>query len=78
VSDLYVCTWRDSWADHSETKLSEFADDCIVTTVGYLVRDAEDLVSLAQEILEDGSFRCVTHIWRSLILSLTCLSTEKE
>jgi hypothetical protein len=64
-------TWRDAWVDEDERQVKDFADDLIVTTVGYLVRTTEDLISVAAErLVQDGkvTYRSTTHVWRCMLL----------
>jgi hypothetical protein len=63
--------WRDAWIDEDEREAQEFPDDLIVTTIGYVVRSTEDLISVAAErLVQDGrvTYRATTHVWRSMLL----------
>jgi hypothetical protein len=65
-------TWRDAWVDEDERQVKDFADELVVTTVGYLVRITEDLISVAAErLVQDGrvTYRSTTHVWRRMLLS---------
>jgi len=69
---LVLVRWRDAWFDF-EAGSSGWPDEYIVQTVGYLVRDTEDIVSVAQEALANGDWRAVTHIPRPIIQGITFL-----
>jgi len=68
--------WRDAWFD-LDPPPSGWRDEYVVHTVGYLVRENEDVVSVAQERLpgRDG-YRAITHIPRGVVLSVTTLFAE--
>lgn len=74
MSLLVKVHWRDAWFDPEQLGAGEWKDEYRVTTVGFVVRDTEDVLSLAQEILpdEDG-YRAVTHIPRPLVLQIETL-----
>jgi len=76
---IVLVTWHDAWADSEQHDPTEWRSDYIVRTTGFLVREAADVISIAQEILpdEDG-FRAVTHIPREMIDSLTALHGAKD
>lgn len=75
---LVEVEWVDAWYDPDEMRLSEFKPSYSVTTVGYLSRDEEDVVSVSQEALEDeDTFRATTHIPRALVVSITPLNREE-
>lgn len=64
-------TWRDAWADQDEKQVEDFADELIVTTIGYLVRMTENLISVAAErLVQDGkvTYRATTHVWRCMLV----------
>jgi hypothetical protein len=64
-------TWRDAWVDEDERQVKDFADELVVTTVGYLVRATDDLISVAAErLVQDGrvTYRSTTHVWRCMLV----------
>jgi hypothetical protein len=66
---MIAVTWRDCWFDF-ERPAEGWRDDYLVTTVGYVVREDEHVLSLAQELLLDGDgFRAITHIPVGAIVS---------
>lgn len=76
---LVIVEWGDAWYDADEITAAEFRVDYPVETVGYLVREEEGVVSVAQESLEvDGMFRAVTHIPRPMVMRITYLTREDE
>jgi hypothetical protein len=55
-------TWRDAWFD-LERPSEGWRGSYLVSTVGYVVREDEAVLSLAQELLPEGDgFRAITHI----------------
>lgn len=68
---LVIVEWRDAWFDPDETEYKDWLDEYPVRSVGFLVRDTAELVSLAGEVLPGGEgFRAVTHIPRSLVVGM--------
>lgn len=63
---LVQLVWFDAWTDDHEGDPEEWPEDCLVTTVGYLVRKTDKVVSVAAEIVhlpgEPDGFRSVTHV----------------
>lgn len=74
---LVLVRWRDAFFDF-ETGDRGWPDDFIVQTVGYLVRDDDTWLSLAQEALASGDWRAVTHIPRAIVQSVTYLQERTE
>ncbi|MDP9295869.1 MAG: hypothetical protein M3O88_04120 [Actinomycetota bacterium] len=74
---VVMVLWHDAWADSEQHDPQEWRSVYIVQTIGFLVREEPDVVSIAQEILpEDDGFRAVTHIPRGMIENLTWLSAD--
>ena len=72
---LELVEWRDAWFDFDQPEPDEVRDDYIVQTVGWVVRESNRFLSLAQEILPDGDgFRAVTHIPKVVVVSRTPLA----
>ena len=68
---LVLVRWRDAWFDFDEPDPEDVRSDYLVSTAGYLVRQTDRFVSVAQEILPDGDgFRAVTHIPTSVVDSI--------
>jgi hypothetical protein len=75
---IYLAEWHDAWFDQDEAE-HDWRDDYLVTTVGFLVRETEDIVSLAAEQLpDDEGFRAITHIPRALVERLVEIGGEGE
>jgi hypothetical protein len=71
---LVLVTWRDAWFDFDEPDPEDARADYLVSTVGFLVRQGQRFVSVAQEILPDGDgFRAVTHIPTAVVEKITQL-----
>lgn len=74
LSSMWVVVWTDAWFDHDESAPEDWTPNFVVTSIGFLVRDGAEVLSLAHEVLPDGQYRAVTHIPRSLVVSTTELS----
>lgn len=71
---LVLVTWRDAWFDFDEPDPEDARADYLVSTVGFLVRQGQRFVSVAQEVLPDGDgFRAVTHIPIAVVEKITQL-----
>jgi hypothetical protein len=71
---LVLVTWRDAWFDFDEPDPEDARADYLVSTVGFLVRQGQRFVSVAQEVLPDGDgFRAVTHIPTAVVERITQL-----
>jgi hypothetical protein len=65
---LVLIEWRDAFFDYELKDIEDARDEYLVKTVGYLLREGPDFVTIAQEILADGEgFRAVTHIPVSIV-----------
>lgn len=75
---LVLVQWRDAWFDLEQDKLRGWRSEYLVQTVGFLVRDEPEVVSVAQELLpgHDG-FRAITHIPRGVVESVATLYEEE-
>jgi hypothetical protein len=71
---LVLVIWRDAWFDFDEPDPEDARADYLVSTVGFLVRQGQRFVSVAQEVLPDGDgFRAVTHIPTAVVEKITQL-----
>lgn len=70
---LVLVRWHDAWFDF-EKPGSDWRDDYLVQTVGFLVREEPGVISVAQELLpyRDG-FRAITHIPTGVVETVTTL-----
>ena len=70
---LVLVRWHDAWFDF-EKPGSDWRDDYLVQTVGFLVREEPGVISVAQELLphRDG-FHAITHIPTGVVESVTTL-----
>jgi hypothetical protein len=70
---LVLVRWHDAWFDF-EKPGTDWRDDYLVQTVGFLVREEPGVISVAQELLphRDG-FRAITHIPTGVVESVTTL-----
>ena len=76
---LVLVRWHDAWFDADQGDPEEWRTDYLVQTVGFLVRQDPDIVSVAQEVLPEGDgFRAVTHIPRGMIESMTPLVPSRR
>jgi hypothetical protein len=71
---LVLIRWQDAWFDADQQDAEDWRSEYLVQTVGFVVRQEPDLVSIAQELLPEGDgYRAVTHIPRGMIESMTPL-----
>jgi hypothetical protein len=76
---LVLVTWRDAWFDFDEPDPEDVRADYLVSTVGFLVRQSQRFVSVAQEVLPDGDgFRAVTHIPTAVVEKISPLQESDE
>lgn len=83
---LVSCVWRDAWVDGNEPILLKEAHlkhkPLIVTTLGWLLIDNEDGVSIANEKYVDDSgldtFRGRTYIPKEMVLKVTPLKKARK
>lgn len=71
-------TWKDAWYDADYVDESDFADEFVIETVGFLVRRGEHAISIATERQpEEGKarWRGVTHIPWPMVVSVEELGT---
>ena len=75
---LVLVRWRDAWFDFEQPS-SGWREEYLVHTVGFLVRESDEVVSVAQERLPGREgYRAITHIPRGVVESVTTLFTEES
>jgi hypothetical protein len=74
---LVLVRWRDAWFDF-EASIGEWLETYEVHTVGFLVRDDGNVISLAQESLQSGDWRAITHIPKACVLEIVKLWLEQD
>jgi hypothetical protein len=76
---LVLVRWQDAWFDADQQDAEDWRSDYLVQTVGFVVRQEPDLVSVAQEVLPEGDgYRAVTHIPRGMIVSMMPLTNSRR
>ena len=76
---LVLVRWQDAWFDADQQDAEDWRSDYLVQTVGFVVRQEPDLVSVAQELLPEGDgYRAVTHIPRGMIVSMMPLTNIRR
>src|SRR4051794_18670114 len=76
---LVLVRWQDAWFDADQQDDEDWRNDYLVQTVGFVVRQEPDLVSVAQELLPEGDgYRAVTHIPRGMIVSMMPLTNLRR
>lgn len=71
VGQLVRVLWSDAWFDFEHGKEEETRRDYPVETIGFLIRDEDGVLSVAQEKLpERDGYRAVTHIPRAVVRSI--------
>ncbi len=72
---LLLVRWRDAWFEYDNPEGERF--EYVVATVGFVVREDDRFLSIAQELLPDGDgFRATTHIPIAVIESREVLKEE--
>jgi hypothetical protein len=71
--------WQDAWFDPDQCGENEWRDEYLVSTVGFIVRETDTVLSIAMERLpdEDG-YRAVTHVPRGMIVEVRSLEHRVE
>jgi len=60
---MVLVEWHDAWFDPDQADRSEFRQDYLVRTIGFLIDEGPNVITVAHEVLPDGDgFRAVTHI----------------
>lgn len=73
---LVLVRWRDAWFD-MERPTGGWRGRYLVHSVGFLVRETDDVISVAQDRLPGREgYRAVTHIPRGVVESVTTLFAE--
>jgi hypothetical protein len=76
---LVVVEWHDAWFDVDQVGVDDCRSDYPVRTVGFLLREGPEFLSLAQEILPEGEgFRAVTHIPLAIVERMHWLSPRES
>ena len=65
---VWLCKWNDAWMDFDEPDALD--DSMPVHTVGFLVRDNGETITIAAERFPEGGYRCLTSIPRVLVTEL--------
>jgi hypothetical protein len=78
--ELVLVRWHDAWFNFDVgTDLEDVYEDYVVQTVGFVVKDGQRFLSVAQEVLPNGDgFRAVTHIPKNNIDLITPLEQMGE
>jgi hypothetical protein len=74
---IVECIYQDVWFD-PDTSEPPWPPNYVVHAVGFLVRDEENVLSLASEITQDGGYKAVTHVPRKLVVSCRELRHEVQ
>jgi hypothetical protein len=75
LGDFVLVRWNDAWSDSEEKAVEEFEDACSVETVGWLVRQTPDVVSLSPERVRVNWHRGTTHIPRGMVTEMEVLTS---
>lgn len=74
---LVLVSWYDAWFDFESNGSPR--KTYVVQTVGFLIRDEDGVLSLAQEMLPDrDGYRAVTHIPQAVVSDITYLRPAAE
>ena len=71
--------WRDAWFDPDQCGENEWRDEYLVSSVGFIVRETDTVLSIAMERLpdEDG-YRAVTHVPWGMIVEVRSLEHHAD
>jgi hypothetical protein len=71
--------WQDAWFDPDQCGENEWRDEYLVSTVGFIVRETDTVLSVAMERLpEEDGYRAVTHVPRGMIVEVRRLEHRAE
>ena len=74
IGDLVEVEWLDAFYDHDTSRTHDWLDECRTFTRGELVRNTEDICSIAGETFPaTGEYRAVTHIPRPMVVRVVLL-----
>lgn len=82
--EIALVTWHDAWTESGPEDKGRIDDaPMLVTTVGFLLRDSKNGVTLAAEHLDnnrtgDGQYKHIVWIPRAAVSSMEILSLEIE
>ena len=71
---IELVVWDDAWRDHDEGRPENWDDKCRLMSVGFVVRETDTLLSLAQDVYVQQSpafppYREVVHIAKAMIVT---------
>ena len=79
LNQLMIVTWLDAYLIHEVDDPSTLSPGCLMQTVGFLVKETDEQVSLAHErSLEDGTLRSVTTIHKSYIKEMVTVECTPQ
>ena len=68
--EVRVVRWTDSSLQNGQVDSSEFPEPCVITSVGWLVKETDDYLVLARDDMgHDGDFRGLVAIPRLAVLA---------
>jgi hypothetical protein len=73
---LVLVRWRDAWFD-LDAGTGPWLDEYEVHTTGFLIRNDEHVVSVAQESLPGADWRAVTHIPKAVVQGIIYLQVSQ-
>jgi hypothetical protein len=74
-----LVVWQDAWFDPDQCGENEWRDEYLVSTVGFIVRETDTVLSVAMERLpEEDGYRAVTHVPRGMIVEVRRLEHRAE
>src|SRR5438132_8355840 len=78
MADPVIVDWLDAWEKDEDADPLTWPRLYPVRTTGWLIRDEDEVVSVAAEVLPRGDgYRAVTHIPRAVVLRIQHLKPKK-
>lgn len=81
LTKLVILTWKDAHAGgHEQYDLSSVPHSpLIIQTIGWLLKDDMEGVSIASEMLEGGAYRSYTFVPRGMVVNVSpVIKTRKK
>jgi hypothetical protein len=79
IGNPVLVLWQDAWFDPDQCAENEWRDEYLVSSVGFIVRETDTVLSIAMERLpdEDG-YRAVTHVPWAMIVEVRSLEHRAD
>jgi hypothetical protein len=79
TGNLVLVLWQDAWFDPDQCGENEWRDEYLVSSVGFIVRETDTVLSIAMECLpEEDGYRAVTHVPWGMIVEVRSLEHRAD